>query len=264
MTKPKERRNLTIITNIEKNFADIWKFLGSSKKKSTFNTVKMRILIVEDEINLRQDAGRYLCKNGYECEFSDTLRIGKQKLRDWEFHAALIDIGLPDGSGIELVKYIKAHFPAMGIIIISARNSLDDKIDALKIGADDYLTKPYHLSELSARLYSVIRRRNFGGKNMLIFDGLEINLSDKKAISNGNELKLTKKEYEVLVYLASNPTYLVTKQAIADNIWGEKADMAETFDFVYTQLKNLKKKLVDAGLKNYIKVFYGMGYRFMD
>jgi DNA-binding response OmpR family regulator len=224
----------------------------------------MRVLIVEDEKNLREDAQRYLQKNGYECEFSGTVSGGKQKLNDLEFNTALIDIGLPDGSGIELVKYIKLRFPDMGIIIISARNSLDDKVEALKIGADDYLTKPYHLSELNARLYSVNRRRNFGGKNTLNFKGLEINVADKVVTVNGSILKLTKKEYEVLIYLASNPTSLVTKEAIADSIWGEKAEMAETFDFVYTQLKNLKKKLVDAGLKDYIKVVYGMGYRFMD
>lgn len=224
----------------------------------------MRILIIEDEKSLREDAENYLSKNGYVCEFSATVKNSKQKLIESDFACALIDIGLPDGSGIEIVEYIKSNFPTMGIIITSAKSSLEDRIEGLKIGADDYLTKPYHLSELSARLYSVLRRRNFGGQTVLKFDGLEINTSEKKVIANGMVLQLTKKEYDILVHLASNPTFLVTKEALADAIWGDKADMASSFDFVYSQLKNLKKKLTDAGLKNYIKAVYGMGYRFKD
>jgi DNA-binding response OmpR family regulator len=176
----------------------------------------------------------------------------------------LVDVGLPDGSGIEVVEYIKKNNPEMGVIIVTAKNALEDKLEGLKIGADDYLTKPFHLSELSARIYSVLRRRNFGGKNTLSFDGLEIDTTEKKVIANGNQLQLTKKEYEILVYLASNPTHLITKEALADAIWGDKADMATSFDFVYSQIKNLKKKLNEADLKNYIKVVYGMGYKFKD
>lgn len=224
----------------------------------------MRILIVEDEKALREDAKNYLSKNGYTCEFATTIKSARIKLNENEFACVLIDLGLPDGSGIDLVKYIKEHYTDTGIIITSARSGLDDKVEGLRIGADDYLTKPYHLSELGARLYSVIRRRNFGGHTVLKFDGLEINTSEKKVIANGSVLYLTKKEYDILVYLASNPTYLVTKEALADAIWGDKADMAFSFDFVYSQIKNLKKKIVDAGLKNYIKSVYGMGYRFKE
>ena len=224
----------------------------------------MRILIIEDEKFLSEDAGNYLSKNGYICDFSSTVKKSIQKLNGNEFSCALVDIGLPDGSGFEIVEYIKKHFPNMGIIIISAKNGLEDKIEGLKIGADDYLTKPYHLSELSARIYSILRRRNFGGQTVLKFDGLEINTAEKKVIANGITLQLTKKEYDILIYLASNPTYLITKEALADAIWGDKADMASSFDFVYSQLKNLKRKFVDAGLKNYIKSVYGMGYRFKD
>ncbi len=224
----------------------------------------MRILIIEDEKSLREDVVDYLSENGYKCDFSTTVKSSLQKLTDTVYSCALIDVGLPDGSGMEIVEHIKKQFPEMGVIIVTAKNALEDKLTGLKIGADDYLTKPFHLSELNARLYSVLRRRNFGGKNSLVFDGLEIDTTEKKVTANQNQLQLTKKEYDILVYLASNPTHLITKEALADAIWGDKAEMASSFDFVYSQIKNLKKKLNEAGLKDYIKVVYGMGYKFKD
>ncbi len=224
----------------------------------------MRILIIEDEKLLREDVIDYLSDNGYKCDFSTTVKGGIQKLNDSVYSCALIDVGLPDGSGMEIVEHIKTQFPEMGVIIITAKNALEDKLNGLKIGADDYLTKPFHLSELNARLHAVLRRRNFGGKNSLKFDGLEIDTTEKKVTANQSQLQLTKKEYDILVYLASNPTHLITKEALADAIWGDKAEMASSFDFVYSQIKNLKKKLNEAGLKDYIKVVYGMGYKFKD
>lgn len=224
----------------------------------------MRILIIEDEKSLREDVVDYLSENGYMCDFATTVKSSLQKLTDTAYSCALIDVGLPDGSGMEIVEHIKKQFPEMGVIIVTAKNALEDKLTGLKIGADDYLTKPFHLSELNARLYSVLRRRNFGGKNTLVFEGLEIDTTEKKVTANQNQIQLTKKEYDILVYLASNPTHLITKEALADAIWGDKAEMASSFDFVYSQIKNLKKKLNEAGLKDYIKVVYGMGYKFKD
>jgi DNA-binding response OmpR family regulator len=224
----------------------------------------MKILIIEDEKSLREDVIDYLSENGYKCDFASSVKSGLQKLSENKYVCALVDIGLPDGSGIEIIDHIKDKSPEMGVIIITAANSLEDKLKGLKIGADDYLTKPFHLSELNARIYSVLRRRNFGGKNALVFEGLEIDTTEKKVIANGTQLQLTKKEYDILVYLASNPTHLITKEALAENIWGDKAEMATTFDFVYSQIKNLKKKLNEAGLKDFIKVVYGMGYKFKD
>ena len=224
----------------------------------------MRILIIEDERSLREDVIDYLTENGYKCDYASSVMSALQKLSENKYGCALVDIGLPDGSGIEIIEHIKNNKPEMGVIIITAANSLEDKLIGLKIGADDYLTKPFHLSELSARIYSLIRRRNFGGKNSLVFDGLEIDTTEKKVLTNGTPLQLTKKEYDILVYLASNPTHLITKEALAENIWGDKAEMATTFDFVYSQIKNLKKKLNEVGLKDYIKVVYGMGYKFKD
>lgn len=224
----------------------------------------MKLLIVEDEKTLREDMMDYLSENGFKCDYSSSIKSGIQKINDVKYTCALVDMGLPDGSGMELVTYIKTHKPEMGVIIVTAKNALEDKLEGLNMGADDYLTKPFHLSELNARIYSVIRRRNFGGKNTLSFENLEIDPIEKKVVANGQTLILTKKEYEILVHLASNPTHLITKEALADAIWGDKAEMASSFDFVYSQIKNLKKKLNEAGLANYIKVVYGMGYKFKD
>ena len=224
----------------------------------------MKILIIEDEKSLLEDIKHYLTENGYNCDYSTTVKSALNKLAENKYTVALIDLDLPDGSGLEIISHIKNTFPEMGIIITTAANSLEDKLNGLKLGADDYLTKPFHLSELNARIYSLIRRRNFSGKNALVFDGLEIDTTEKTVISNGVALQFTKKEYDILVFLASNPTHLITKEALAENIWGDKAEMATTFDFVYSQIKNLKRKLNEVGLKDYIKVVYGLGYKFKN
>lgn len=224
----------------------------------------MRLLVIEDEKNLREDIIDYLSENGYKCDFASSIRSGIAKLSEIKYACVLVDMGLPDGTGMEVVNHIKANKPETGVIIVTAKNSLEDKLEGLNMGADDYLTKPFHLSELNARIHSVIRRRNFGGKNTLSFENLEIDPTEKKVVANGQILQLTKKEYEILVHLASNPTHLITKEALADAIWGDKAEMASSFDFVYSQIKNLKKKLNEAGLTDYIKVVYGMGYKFKD
>jgi DNA-binding response OmpR family regulator len=223
----------------------------------------MQILIIEDERPLRDSVTEYLVKNNYNCTAVGTFKKGLEKSMDFFYDCILVDIGLPDGNGIDLIKTIKKNNPQTGIIIISAKDSLDDKIDGLKVGADDYLTKPFHLSELSARIDSVIRRRTFGGKNDLEFNDLKIKISEKQVFVKEKQLQLTKKEYDILVYLAGNPTHLITKEALADAIWGDKADMASSFDFVYSQIKNLKKKLNEAGAAEFIKVVYGMGYKFL-
>lgn len=223
----------------------------------------MQILIIEDERVLRDSICDYLKANGYTCTLAGTLQKGLEKCSNYIYDCVLIDIGLPDGNGMDIVGSFKKNYPNTGIIIISAKNSLEDKINGLQFGADDYLTKPFHLSELSARIHSIIRRRNFNGQNQLIFEDLVINIDQKQVFVHNELIKLTRKEYDILIYLAANPTHLITKEAIADAIWGYRADeMATSFDFVYSQIKNLKKKLNDAGAKEYIKVVYGMGYKF--
>lgn len=222
----------------------------------------MQILIIEDERVLRDSISVYLETNGYVCTTVGTLKKGLERCSNYIYDCVLIDIGLPDGNGMDIIKTFKKNNPNTGIIIISAKNSLEDKINGLQLGADDYLTKPFHLSELDARIHSIIRRINFNGQNQLKFDGLTIHLDQKQVMVNNELVKLTRKEYDILIYLAANPTHLITKEAIADAIWGDKAEMATSFDFVYSQIKNLKKKLNEAGATEYIKVVYGMGYKF--
>ncbi len=222
----------------------------------------MQILIIEDERVLRDSISEYFKTNGYICTTVGTLKKGLEKSSNYTYDCVVIDIGLPDGSGMDIIGSFKKNNPNTGLIIISAKNSLEDKINGLHLGADDYLTKPFHLSELHARVHSIIRRISFNGQKQLIFEGLIINLDKKQVIVNDEEVRLTRKEYDILVYLAANPTHLVTKEAIADAIWGYRAEMATSFDFVYGQIKNLKRKLNTAGAKEYIKVVYGMGYKF--
>lgn len=223
----------------------------------------MQILIIEDERSLRDSVTDYLQNNGYSCTTVSTYKKGLEKCINSFYDCILVDVGLPDGNGIELIKTIKKKNHKTGIIVISAKDSLDDKIGGLEAGADDYITKPFYLSELNARINSVIRRRSFEGKNHLEFDNLLIKTNEKQVFVNEKQIQLTKKEYDILVYLAGNPTHLITKEALADTIWGDKADMAASFDFVYSQIKNLKKKLNEAGARDYIKVVYGMGYKFL-
>ncbi|MBS1651124.1 MAG: response regulator transcription factor [Bacteroidetes bacterium] len=223
-----------------------------------------KLFVIEDEKSFHADLQIFLEGMGYAVTFAETIANAKRILEKNTFDIALIDIGLPDGSGLELVKLLKRTHYETGIIVISARHGVDDKVEALNHGSDDYLTKPYHLSELNARIKSVIRRKTQGGKEVLKFDNLVFDLSNKKILAYGNAIKFTKKEYEILVFLASNPQLLVSKEAIAERIWGEKTEMLTSYDFVYTQLKNIKRKLSDAGMDQYIKVVYGMGYKFIE
>ncbi len=223
----------------------------------------MKILLIEDEQEFRTAVAEYLKSNDYDCTSVGTLKKGLEKSMNYVYDCVLVDVGLPDGSGIDIINSIKKNNPDTGIIIISAKNSLEDKIEGLHIGADDYLSKPFHLSELNARISSLLRRRTFGGKNHLSFDNLLIKTNEKQVLVSDKLVQLTRKEYDILIYLASNPSHLITKEALADNIWGDKAEMATSFDFVYSQIKNLKKKLHDAGAKDFIKVVYGMGYKFI-
>ncbi len=163
---------------------------------------------------------------------------------------------------LKFLKELKANNKADGVIIISAKNSLDDKIFGLKAGADDYLTKPFHLPELGARVTAIIRRKSFSGNNQIIIDDLQINLNEKQALLFGKALDLTKKEYELLLYFISNKNKVISKAAIAEHLWGDDMDLADNYDFIYTHIKNLRKKMLQLGSPDYIKSIYGMGYKF--
>ena len=222
----------------------------------------MKILLVEDETALGESVVTFLKREGHICEWVKNFNAGVEKAGMYQYDCALIDIGLPGGSGLDIVKALKKNNSKTGIIIISAKNSLDDKISGLDLGADDYITKPFHLSELNSRLNSVLRRRNFEGSNEIIFEKIKI-IPEKQEVSvNNKPVTLTKKEFDLLLFFVSNKNRVVTKESIAEHLWGDEMDMADSFDFIYSHIKNLRKKIVDAGGEDYLKSVYGMGYKF--
>ncbi|MBC8173529.1 MAG: response regulator transcription factor [Chitinophagales bacterium] len=224
----------------------------------------MKILLVEDEVALADSVILFLKKEGYVCEWVQNFRAGDDKVVMYEYDCALIDITLPGGSGLDIVKALKQHNPKTGIIIISAKNSLDDKITGLDLGADDYLTKPFHLTELNARIKSVIRRRNFEGNKEIIFAEIKIIPDSNTVTVHAEQVTLTKKEYDLLLFFIANKNRVLTKESIAEHVWGDNTDMADSFDFIYSHIKNLRKKLLDKGCEDYIHTIYGMGYKFAE
>lgn len=225
----------------------------------------MKLLLVEDEISLNESIVQYLQTGGYTIETALTYQEGEDKIHTYNYDCLIIDIGLPDGNGLELIKTLKTKDADSGVIVISAKNSLDDKLSGLEIGADDYLTKPFHLSELNARIKSIIRRRNFKGANIVQFNEIKIHLDSRKVYVNESELTLTRKEYDLLIYFISNKNKVLDKEAIAEHLWGDNMSIvADSFDFIYTHIKNLRKKLIDVKCKDYIRTVYGVGYKFED
>ncbi len=222
----------------------------------------MKILIVEDEEALSESIADYLTGQEYVCDIAADYLTAREKTEQNDYDCILLDIGLPGGSGLKILELLKADKKNDGVLIISAKNSLDDKINGLNLGADDYLPKPFHLSELNARVAAIIRRKNFDGNNLIEFNNLVIDTQNKTATVDKKPLELTKKEYELLLYFVSNKKRLISKDAIAEHLWGN--EMTGSFDFIYTHIKNLRKKLLDAGNADYIKSVYGMGYKFTD
>ncbi|WP_062054819.1 response regulator transcription factor [Aquimarina longa] len=224
----------------------------------------MKILIVEDEPMLAESIVQYLKKEGYQCEWANNLAYAKEKSWDYEYDCMVVDINLPDGSGLDVIEQIKDMKSKSGIIIVSARNAMDDKIIGLNLGADDYLTKPFDLAELNARIKAIIRRKNFDAQNTTTFNEIEIYHYKKLVKVNDKTLKLTKKEYDLILYFISNPNRVIPKGSIAEHLWGDEMDMADSFDFVYSHLKNLRKKIKQYSCINYIHTVYGIGYKFSD
>lgn len=222
----------------------------------------MKILIIEDEKELSASMVTYLQRESYTCDVAFNFIDGRRKMESFDYDCILLDISLPDGDGLQILRELKDDDKLDGVIIISAKDSLDDKIAGLNLGADDYLPKPFHLSELCARIAAVIRRKRFQGSNVLVLNELTIDLLAKTVSVNSRSLDVTKKEYDLLLYLACNKNRVISKNAIAENISGDSADLYDNFDFIYAHMKNLKKKLTAAGCQDYIKSIYGMGYKF--
>lgn len=224
----------------------------------------MKILIIEDEVELLISISNFLTRETFICELAESYAKADDKLAIYEYDIILLDITLPDGNGIELLRSIKKHQKKAGVIIISAKNSLDDKIKGLDLGADDYITKPFYLSELNSRIKAVLRRKQFDGTSILTYNEISVNTESRSVIIKGNAIILTKKEYDLLLFFIINKNRVLTKEAIAEHLWEDSIDMADTYDFIYTHLNNLRKKIRAAGGADYIKTLYGMGYKFTD
>jgi DNA-binding response OmpR family regulator len=222
----------------------------------------MKILLIEDEPELRKSIKQYFYGEGYVIESAADYLKASEKASDYDYDCVLVDITLPGGSGLDIIKQLKKNNSKAGIIIISAKNSLDDKIAGLDLGADDYLPKPFHLSELNARLKALVRRRNFDGNTMVSVNELIISPEERKVLVNDTEVMLTAKEYDLLLFFISNKNRVLSKNSIAEHLWGDDTDQADSHDFIYTHLKNLRKKLSEKGCRDYIQTVYGIGYCF--
>lgn len=221
----------------------------------------MKLLVIEDERELSNDIVSFLNCEKYICEQAFNYNEAVSKITIYEYDCILLDLMLPGGNGLDILKLTKKITPQTGVIIISAKDQLSDKIEGLKIGADDYLSKPFHLPELSMRIFALLRRRNFKNSNTLRIPPLCIDLLSKKVSINDKFITLTKSEYELLLFLIENRKRIISKSAIAEHISGDMADMLDDHNFVYSHIKNLKAKLANAGMCDCIKTFYGMGYK---
>lgn len=222
----------------------------------------MKILIVEDEIELLNTTLGYLQKEEFICESAASYFEAEDKLITYKYDVVILDINLPDGNGLDLLKLIKEKAPEMGVLIVSAKNSLDDKLKGLDLGADDYITKPFHLAELNSRVNSLIRRKKFAGSKNIVFNEIEIDPDAITVTANNKTLELTKKEYHLLLYFITNKNRVLTKEAIAEHLWGDNIDLVDNFDFIYTHMRNLRKKLKKNGATDYLQTIYGLGYKF--
>jgi len=222
----------------------------------------MKILIIEDEPALSKSMVSYLNSESYLCEVANDFKCAIEKADSYDYDCILLDISLPDGNGLNVLKFLKENNRTEGVIIISAKNSIEDKIEGLKLGADDYIPKPFHLSELSARIAAVIRRRKFNGDNILVLNEITIDILAKTVSIHNHIADLTRTEYDLLLYFAVNKNRVLSKAAIAEHLSGEDIYLYENYDFIYAHIKNLKKKLSKIGCEDYLKSVYGMGYKF--
>ncbi|WP_394757967.1 response regulator transcription factor [Flavobacterium sp.] len=221
----------------------------------------MKILIIEDEIEIATNIKSYLKSNDIHCEAANNCQTALDKIMMYDYDCVLLDLMLPDGDGFTILKELKSQNKTDGVIIISAKETLETKIEGFNLGADDYLTKPFHLSELLVRIQSLVRRKNFNGSNIIVFNEIEIDTLAKVVKIENKKIDCTKKEIDLLLFLIGNKNKVLSKSAIAEHLSGDMADMLDNHDFVYAHIKNLKKKLNDAGSYDYIKSVYGIGYK---
>jgi DNA-binding response OmpR family regulator len=221
----------------------------------------MKVLIIEDEKQLSQSVEQALTREGYVCESASTASEAYEKIAMFDYDCLLLDIGLPDGNGLKVLEKLKAENKSEGVIIITAKNSLEDKVQGLNLGADDYLPKPFFMPELIARVSAVIRRKKFDGNSKINFREISVDLGAKTVMVHDKTVELTRMEYSLLVFLLANRNRVVSKNAIAEHLSGDSAELLDKFDFIYSHIKNLKKKLTEAGSADYITTVYGLGYK---
>ena len=224
----------------------------------------MKLLLIEDEKELGVSIQKYLTSKDFICEWVENAKMAIDKISIYDYDCILLDLMLPDGNGFNILKELKLQNKTEGIIIISAKETLETKIEGFNLGADDFLTKPFHLSELLVRIQALIRRKNFKGHNIVVFNEIEIDVFSKTVKVNSQKIEVTKKEIDLLLYLIGNENRVLSKSAIAEHLSGDMADMLDNHDFVYAHIKNLKKKLNDAGSGDYIKSVYGLGYNWKN
>ncbi|TBV27916.1 DNA-binding response regulator [Meridianimaribacter sp. CL38] len=223
----------------------------------------MKFLIAEDEHDLQQSIATYLERDGNICEVASDYIEASEKVSIYEYDVIVLDINLLTGSGLDVLKTIKKEKKNAGVIIISANNSLTDKLEGLDLGADDYITKPFHLAELNSRINAVLRRGKYGGSEIMEFNEIKIDTKSRAVYINDKAISLTRKEYDLLVFFISNKGRVLSKEIIAEHLWGDDSDLLDNFDFIYVHINNLRKKLTAEGAK-YIKTAYGSGYKFID
>lgn len=221
----------------------------------------MKILIIEDELEIAQSIKNYFRTNGIQCEMAENYKLALSKIDSYDYDCILLDLMLPDGDGFDILRELKRKNKTDGVIVVSAKETLETRLEGFNLGADDYLTKPFHLSELLVRMQALIRRKNFKGSNNLIFNEIVIDILSKSVTVNDIKLDLTKKELDLLLFLIGNENKVLSKAAIAEHLSGDMADMLDNHDFIYAHIKNLKKKLSQAGSGDYIKTAYGLGYK---
>lgn len=224
----------------------------------------MKILIIEDENELRQVIKESLLKENYVVETAHNYETALDKIEIYDYDCILLDIMLPGGSGLTLLEKLKSNEKPSNVIIISAKDSLDDKVSGLNMGADDYLPKPFHIAELNARLKAVLRRKHLSGKNSIEVANLCLDIDERSITVNGVPVSLNRKEFDILYYFMVNKDRLVSKTALAEHVWGDNIDQADSFDFIYYQIKNLRKKLRDSDANIEIEAVYGIGYRLSE
>ena len=224
----------------------------------------MKVLVIEDEPEMRDNIAHSLKQENYIVETALDYFSAKEKLSIYQYECILLDIGLPGGNGLQLLEELKKESKDSGIIIVSAKGSIEDRVSGLNLGADDYLPKPFHMAELHARIKSLIRRKTLGGSTIIEINNLRIHTEERTLKIQDVDIPLNRKEFDTLLYLATNKNRLVNKSALAEHVWGDYIDEVNSFDFIYSQIKNLRKKLKDGNAQVEINAIYGIGYKLVD